>query len=101
MAAEMIKKHLDYHNASSEDGISLVSNSPGTVSDEIAFAFDIDGVLMKGLKAIPEGIEALKYLNGDNPDGIKVYVFVVYPTIFFSKLSWADFFLSLIDPTSS
>lgn len=97
MAAEMIKKH----NASSEDGISLVSNSPGTVSDEIAFAFDIDGVLMRGGKAVPEVIEALEYLNGDNPYGIKVYVFVVYPTIFFSKLSWADFFLSLIDPTSS
>lgn len=82
MAAEMIKKHLDYHNASSGGGISLVSNFPGTVSDEIAFAFDIDGVLMKGGKAVPEGIEALKYLNGDNPYGSKVYVFRCLPNHF-------------------
>lgn len=95
MSTKMIKKHLVYHNASLEDGISLVSNSPGTVSDEIAFVFDIDGVLMKGGKAVPEGIEALKYLNGDNPYGNKVYAFFFYLTISFSKLSWADFFLLL------
>lgn len=98
MAAEMIKKHLEYHNAPSEDGISLVSNSPGTVSDEIAFAFDIDGVLMKGGKPLPEGIGALKYLNGDNPYGIKMYVFFFccLPIIFFPKLSWADFSFLLL-----
>lgn len=55
------------------DGV-LVSNTPAEVSDGFAFAFDIDGVLMKGGKPIPEGIQALRYINGDNPYGIKVYV---------------------------
>lgn len=87
MSAKMIEKHLVYHNASSEDGLSLVPNYPGTVSDEIAFVFDIDGVLMKGGKAIPEGIEALKYLNGDNPYGNKMYAFFLSTPP--SKLSWA------------
>lgn len=42
-----------------------------------AFAFDIDGVLLKGGEVIPEAIEAMRYLNGENPDGIKVpYIFV-------------------------
>ncbi|KAI8985856.1 HAD hydrolase [Pilobolus umbonatus] len=31
------------------------------------FAFDIDGVLIKGDKGIPEAKRALKLLNGDNP----------------------------------
>lgn len=58
----------------SQDGI-LVSNDPVQVSDEFAFAFDIDGVLMKGGQPLPEGIQALRYINGENPYGIKVYVF--------------------------
>lgn len=59
---------------SNADG-ALVSKTPVQVSDEFAFAFDIDGVLMKGGQPIPEGIQALRYINGDNPYGIKVYVF--------------------------
>lgn len=42
------------------------------VTDKYAFAFDIDGVLIKGGDVIPEAIEAMKMLNGQNNYGIKV-----------------------------
>ena len=42
------------------------------VTDSYAFAFDIDGVLVRGGKAIPEAIEAMKMLNGQNELGIKM-----------------------------
>lgn len=41
-------------------------------ADTFAFAFDIDGVLVRGGKAIPEAIEAMKMLNGENEYGVKV-----------------------------
>lgn len=48
-----------------------------TVTDKYAFAFDIDGVLIRGGKPIPEAVEAMKVLNGENEYGIKVpYIFV-------------------------
>lgn len=52
-------------------------SSPGTptqtsVTDKYAFAFDIDGVLIRGGRPIPEAIEAMKVLNGQNSYGIKV-----------------------------
>jgi hypothetical protein len=43
-----------------------------SVTDKYAFAFDIDGVLIRGGRPIPEAIEAMKVLNGDNEFGIKV-----------------------------
>ena len=43
-----------------------------TTTDSYAFAFDIDGVLIRGGKPIPEAIEAMKVLNGQNEYGIKV-----------------------------
>ncbi|KAK5739554.1 hypothetical protein LTR17_005243 [Elasticomyces elasticus] len=47
------------------------------VTDKYAFAFDIDGVLIRGGRPIPEAVEAMKVLNGKNPYGIKVpYIFV-------------------------
>jgi hypothetical protein len=42
------------------------------VVDNFAFAFDIDGVLIRGGQPIPEAIEAMKVLNGENEWGIKV-----------------------------
>ena len=42
------------------------------VTDAFAFAFDIDGVLIKGGKPIPAAVEAMKMLNGQNNRGIKV-----------------------------
>lgn len=44
----------------------------GNVADNFAFAFDIDGVLIRGGRPIPEAIEAMKVLNGENEFGIKV-----------------------------
>ncbi|KAH3672195.1 hypothetical protein WICMUC_004424 [Wickerhamomyces mucosus] len=42
-----------------------------------AFAFDIDGVIIRGPETIPEAKEALRLLNGDNKYNIKVpYIFV-------------------------
>lgn len=53
--------------------ISAPSTPPATsVTDTYAFAFDIDGVLVRGGKPIPEAIEAMKVLNGANEYGIKV-----------------------------
>jgi hypothetical protein len=46
--------------------------------DTFTFAFDIDGVLIRGGNPIPEAIEAMKYLNGDNEYGVKVYVPLTY-----------------------
>jgi len=42
------------------------------VADNFAFAFDIDGVLIRGGKPIPEAVEAMRVLNGENEWGIKV-----------------------------
>lgn len=53
-----------------------------TVTDKYAFAFDIDGVLIRGGRPIPEAVEAMKVLNGKNAYGIKMQVFPYH-------LSWA------------
>jgi len=39
---------------------------------DMAFAFDIDGVLVHGDRLIPEGKRVLEVLNGDNELGIKI-----------------------------
>lgn len=42
-----------------------------------AFAFDIDGVLVRGPETLSYGVEAVRYLDGENPYNIKVpYIFV-------------------------
>ncbi|KAL9132155.1 MAG: hypothetical protein Q9217_000089 [Psora testacea] len=73
---EMAKYRLA--KLSSTDGITTPGTPPETtVSDSYAFAFDIDGVLIRGGKPIPEAIEAMKVLNGQNEFGIKIpYIFV-------------------------
>lgn len=43
------------------------------VTDHYAFAFDIDGVLIKGGEPISQAVDAIKMLNGHNSQGIKVY----------------------------
>ncbi|EXJ61204.1 uncharacterized protein A1O5_11996 [Cladophialophora psammophila CBS 110553] len=80
-AMEMAKHHL------AESPPTITPPGSGTTTpddssslsttDKYAFAFDIDGVLIKGGKVIPEAIEAMKVLNGQNEYGIKVpYIFV-------------------------
>ncbi|KAI1079815.1 HAD-superfamily hydrolase [Whalleya microplaca] len=51
--------------------------SDEVVADSFAFAFDIDGVLVRGGRAIPEAIQAMKVLNGENEYGLKIpYIFL-------------------------
>lgn len=65
------------------EGLSTSDDSPAStptasrVTDKYAFAFDIDGVLIRGGDVIPEAIEAMKMLNGQNSYGIKVYVALI------------------------
>lgn len=48
--------------------------SPGDIpsADTFAFAFDIDGVLIRGGRPIPEAVQAMKVLNGENEYGVKM-----------------------------
>ena len=57
--------------------LSNLTTPTTSVTDKYAFAFDIDGVLIRGGRPIPEAIEAMKMLNGENEYGIQVpYIFV-------------------------
>jgi hypothetical protein len=53
-----------------------------TTAKNMAFAFDIDGVLVHGDRLIPEARRALQILNGDNELGIKVRNCICYKTLF-------------------
>jgi hypothetical protein len=66
-----------------EAAVSSPETSPETPStpisppeipsaDTFAFAFDIDGVLIRGGRPIPEAIEAMKLLNGENEYGMRM-----------------------------
>jgi len=80
---ETARKELDAMNLEDEAALSATSSSPQTpgspitppgvpTADAFAFAFDIDGVLVRGGRPIPEAIEAMKVLNGENEYGMKV-----------------------------
>ncbi|KAL3438359.1 HAD-like domain-containing protein [Aspergillus tetrazonus] len=83
---EMAKQRMESDTSSTASAESPLAASPATsplipasttTTDEFALAFDIDGVLIRGGKPIPAAIEAMKYINGDNPYGVKVpYIFV-------------------------
>ena len=53
-------------------GPSTPEDGTPKTTDDYAFAFDIDGVLIKGGEVIPEAIEAMKVLNGENDFGVRV-----------------------------
>jgi hypothetical protein len=75
IAMEMAKQHLEDEISSDEGSprvASPVPQGPLTTTDEFALAFDIDGVLIRGGEPIPAAVEALKYINGANPYGIKM-----------------------------
>ena len=74
-AIEMAKHRVE---DSSSDGGSPITPPVTSVTDSYAFAFDIDGVLIRGGKPIPEAIEAMQMLNGENEYGVKVFVFYIY-----------------------
>lgn len=70
VAAAMELARLDLEDSDGpEDPSTPVESS---VTDKFAFAFDIDGVLIRGGRPIPEAIEAMKVLNGKNQYGIKM-----------------------------
>lgn len=75
-ATDMASQNIEEDVLSSEEEYSQVntplSTPPVVTSDDFALAFDIDGVFIRGGQAIPEAIEAMKYINGENPYGIKV-----------------------------
>ncbi|KAL3456367.1 HAD-like domain-containing protein [Aspergillus heterothallicus] len=85
---ELAKEHLEYANSSvdaspvpaspaSSPSFPAASTTTATDTDEFALAFDIDGVLIRGGKPIPAAVKAMRYINGENPYGIRVpYIFV-------------------------
>ncbi|KAL4908035.1 hypothetical protein BDW74DRAFT_115148 [Aspergillus multicolor] len=83
---EKARQRMDSDTSSASSVESPMAASPATsplipasttTTDEFALAFDIDGVLIRGGKPIPAAIEAMKYINGENPYGVKVpYIFV-------------------------
>jgi len=76
LAMEMAKHHLADGDQSTppETGPATPTEGAQTTTDKFAYAFDIDGVLIRGGKVIPEAIQAMKLLNGQNTYNIKVLV---------------------------
>ena len=70
-AALEIAKHR-LADSSTDGEVTPTMPPKTTTTDTYAFAFDIDGVLIRGGRPIPEAIEAMKVLNGQNEHGIKV-----------------------------
>ncbi|EER23314.1 hypothetical protein D8B26_001407 [Coccidioides posadasii str. Silveira] len=52
--------------------IQDLSKEKVEAAKNMAFAFDIDGVLVHGTRLIPEAARAMELLNGDNELGIKI-----------------------------
>lgn len=73
---EMAKHRLAEKEKRPTDGQITPPTTPpqSNFTDQFAFAFDIDGVLIRGGKPIPQAVEAMKVLNGQNEYGVKVYV---------------------------
>lgn len=74
---ELAAMNLEEEVASSPSSSPETPGSPITpadapTADSFAFAFDIDGVLIRGGRPIPEAIEAMRVLNGENEYGIRV-----------------------------
>ena len=69
VALEMAKHHMD--DTGTGDSTPPTPSATAVI-DSYAYAFDIDGVLIRGGKPIPEAVEAMKMLNGQNEWGVKV-----------------------------
>lgn len=75
IALELAKQRLNEASSSTEvtpRPASPVQRPVVETTDNFALAFDIDGVLVKGGEALPESIDAMKYINGDNPYNVKM-----------------------------
>lgn len=66
------KPRLTRHATSMEKLRAGAIRGNKKVADGFVYAFDIDGVLVRGGRAIPQAIEALKILNGENEWNIVV-----------------------------
>ncbi|KAL8665166.1 MAG: hypothetical protein Q9202_002387 [Teloschistes flavicans] len=76
-AAMEMAKHRLKDIESGPGALTPPSSPQSNFTDQYAFAFDIDGVLIRGGKPIPQAVEAMKVLNGQNEYGVKVpYIFV-------------------------
>jgi len=85
---ETARNELEALNLEEDALLSPTSSSPETpgspitpadipTADSFAFAFDIDGVLVRGGRPILGAIEAMKVLNGENEYGMRVpYIFL-------------------------
>ncbi|ESZ95977.1 putative Uncharacterized CDP-alcohol phosphatidyltransferase class-I family protein C22A12.08c [Sclerotinia borealis F-4128] len=82
---ENARKELDSLNLEEEQSSSSSPDCPASpltpadvpTADSFAFAFDIDGVLIRGGRPIPEALEAMRMLNGENEYGMRVpYIFL-------------------------
>ncbi|KAA8565043.1 hypothetical protein MFRU_008g01270 [Monilinia fructicola] len=82
---ENARNELNFINLEEEESSSSSPDSPASpltpaeipTADSFAFAFDIDGVLIRGGRPIPEAIEAMRMLNGENEYGVRVpYIFL-------------------------
>ena len=68
-AIELAKRHMSYASS----GLETPTTPPASaVIDSFCYVFDIDGVLIRGGKPIPEAMEAMKMLNGENEWGVRV-----------------------------
>jgi len=77
LEAEMDNQELDGTSDSPDLPSTPISPDESETADTFAFAFDIDGVLIRGGRPIPEAIEAMQVLLGRNEYGIKVpYIFL-------------------------
>ena len=75
LALERAKSHLEEESGESTpdtSGVATPEEGGLETTDAYAFAFDIDGVLIKGGEVILEAKEGMKMLNGANEYNIKV-----------------------------
>ena len=74
LAMEMAKHRLADGEAETppETGPHTPEEGVQQSTDKFAYAFDIDGVLIRGGEVIPEAIQAMKMLNGQNTYNVKV-----------------------------
>lgn len=74
----LIPRHIGpkYGNRVTVKQIARYLNGPGNGTakprSRLAFAFDIDGVLLRGKNPLPAAKEALSILNGNNKLGLKI-----------------------------
>jgi hypothetical protein len=71
-AKSRLEEESGESTSDTSSGVATPKEGGLETTDAYAFAFDIDGVLIKGGEVIPEAKEAMKVLNGANEYNIKV-----------------------------